>query len=92
MGSVASLERSNTRKSTAPQHNPKAVEFASNILNDMGPPPLCSAALLLLAANAACRPSSGCSLRSFDTNNGGEAPSDVVAHADTVGYLSCSVC
>ena len=85
MASVASgdaaLERFNTRKDAVPQHNPKGVEFASNILNDMGPPPLCSA--LLLAANAACRPSSRCSLRSFDTNNDGEAPSDVVAHVDT---------
>mmetsp|Transcript_29880 Transcript_29880/g.63373 ORF Transcript_29880/g.63373 Transcript_29880/m.63373 type:complete len:496 (+) Transcript_29880:114-1601(+) len=81
MASVASLERSNTHKT--PHHNPKGVEFASNILNDMGPPPLCSAALLLLAANAACLPSSRCSLRSFDTNNDGDAPSDVVAHADT---------
>ena len=82
---TSSLERANTRKDNTPlmQHNPKTVDFASasNILNDMGPPPLCSA--LLLAANAACRPSSRCSLRSFDTNNDGEAPSDVVAHVDT---------
>ena len=59
-------------------------QFTSN-LNDMGPPlsagPLCSA--LLLAANAACRPSSA-SLRSFDTNDDKSAVSDVVAHVDTV--------
>jgi len=80
---------SDGRKGAALPHNTKGVEFASNILNDMGPPQaLCSA--LLLAANAACRPSSShCSLRSFDTNDGGAAPgsdavSDVVAHLDTV--------
>ncbi|KAL3784522.1 LOW QUALITY PROTEIN: hypothetical protein ACHAW5_005285 [Stephanodiscus triporus] len=56
-------------------------QFASNILNDMGPPQtLCSA--LLLAANAACRPSSA-SLRSFDINDDKSAVSDVVAHVDT---------
>ena len=83
---TSSLERFNSRDSTVPQH--KGVEFASNILNDMGPPAqLCSA--LLLAANAACRPSSRCSFRSFDTNNDGEAPSDVGAHVDTVGYFIC---
>mmetsp|Transcript_3375 Transcript_3375/g.7537 ORF Transcript_3375/g.7537 Transcript_3375/m.7537 type:complete len:224 (-) Transcript_3375:420-1091(-) len=77
---TSSLERFNTRESTV--SNPKGVEFASNILNDMGPPAqLCSA--LLLAANAACRPSSRSSLRSFDTDNDGDAPSDVVAHVDT---------
>ena len=89
---------SDGRKGAALPHNTKGVEFASNILNDMGPPQaLCSA--LLLAANAACRPSSShCSLRSFDTNDGGAAPgsdavSDVVAHLDTVCsslfYLFC---
>lgn len=87
---MSSSERFNTRKYAAHQHNPKGVEFASNILNDMGPPPvLCSA--LLLAANAACRPSSRCSLRSFDTHIDGEAPSDVVAHLDTVSYLLLSI-
>jgi hypothetical protein len=62
-------------------------QFASN-LNDMGPSlsagPLCSA--LLLAANAACRPSTA-SLRSFDTNDDKSAVSDVVAHVDTVRFL-----
>lgn len=76
MASVASgptFGAATNRESTVPQH--KGVEFASNILNDMGPPAqLCSA--LLLAANAACRPSSRCSLRSFDTNS-------VIAHVDT---------
>ena len=65
-------------------------QFASN-LNDMGPPlsagPLCSA--LLLAANAACRPSSA-SLRSFDSNDDKSAVSDVVAHVDTVRFLDRS--
>lgn len=63
-------------------HRSETPQFASNILNDMGPPTaLCSA--LLLAANAACRPSST-SLRSFDTNDDGmSAVSDVDAHADT---------
>lgn len=52
------------------------------------PVSLCSA--LLLAANAACRPtSSHCSLHSYDTNENGTVPSsdgvsDVVAHLDTV--------
>lgn len=65
-------------------------QFASNILNDMGPPQtLCSA--LLLAANAACRPSSA-SLRSFDINDDKSAVSDVVAHVDTVRCLSLCVC
>lgn len=63
-------------------HRSETPQFASNILNDMGPPTaLCSA--LLLAANAACRPSST-SLRSFDTNDDGKsAVSDVDAHVDT---------
>lgn len=89
---TSSLERCNTRESTA-SSNPKGVEFASNILmqqNDMGPPALCSA--LLLAANAACRPSSRSSLRSFDTDNDGDAPSDVIAHVDTDDcYEACSL-
>ena len=63
-------------------HRSETPQFASNILNDMGPPTaLCSA--LLLAANAACRPSST-SLHSFDTNDDGKsAVSDVDAHVDT---------
>jgi hypothetical protein len=79
---------SDSRKGAVMPHHTKGVEFASNILNDMGPPQaLCSA--LLLAANAACRPSSShCSLRSFDTKEGiapdSDAVSDVVAHLDTV--------
>lgn len=80
MASVASgptVATVTNRESTAPQH--KGDECASNVLNDMGPPAqLCSA--LLLAANAACRPSSRCSLRSFDTNS-------VVAHVDTVSPM-----
>lgn len=82
---------SDSRKAAALPHHSKGVEFASNILNDMGPPQaLCSA--LLLAANAACRPSSShCSLRSFDTNEDGKTPgsdavSDVVAYLDTVCF------
>jgi len=71
---VKEEERLDSRKSNAPH---KGVEFASNILNDMGPPPLCSA--LLLAANAACRPSSP----SFSQ------ASTVGAHVDTVGRLCC---
>lgn len=63
-------------------HRSETPQFASNTLNDMGPPTaLCSA--LLLAANAACRPSST-SLRSFNTNDDGKsAVSDVDAHVDT---------
>jgi len=66
--------RGGSSSSSSHANNPKRVEFADNILvNHMGPPPaLCSA--LLLTANAACRPSSRCS----------DAPSDVVAHVDTV--------
>ena len=66
----SSLER--TRKTAT-------VAFAaSNILSNMGPPPpLCSA--LLLAANAACRPSS----RGSDGEADSRA-STVGAHVDTV--------
>ena len=51
----------------------------SNILHngDMGPPPLCSA--LLLAANAACNPSS--SINNMDNDN--DDNSSVDAHVDT---------
>ncbi len=86
---------SDSRKGAIIPHNTKGVEFASNILNDMGPPQaLCSA--LLLAANAACRQSSShCSLRSFDTNEGtapdSDAVSDVVAHLDTVMLMKFAI-
>jgi hypothetical protein len=92
MAEMASVASDGARKSAATQHHQvgkddsklKNVEFASNILNDMGPPALCSA--LLLAANAACKPnSSNCSLRSFDDGEAqSDAVSDVVAHVDTV--------
>lgn len=77
---VKEEERLDSRKSNAPHAPHKGVEFASNILNDMGPPPLCSA--LLLAANAACRPSSP----SFSQ------ASTVGAHVDTVGRFLLLVC
>ncbi len=67
---------SDSRKGAILPHNTKGLEFASNILNDVGPPQsLCSA--LLLAANAAC-------FIDERTAPDSDAVSDVVAHLDTV--------